>query len=127
MITVYINKQPVEVKEGATILQAAAKAGIKIPTLCHVENQLPKGACRVCMVDVEGARNMVASCTTPASDGMKVTTNSRNVRDARKFVLELLISEHCGECKTCVRNEDCELQTLAREMGIMDVEYEGET
>ena len=127
MTTVYINKQAVEIKEGSTIFEAAAKAGIKIPTLCHVENQLPKGACRVCMVDVEGARNMVASCTTPIAEGMKITTNSKSVREARKFVVELLISEHCGECKTCVRNEDCELQQLATEMGIMKIAFPGET
>lgn len=127
MTTVYINKQAVEIKEGSTIFDAAAKAGIRIPTLCHVENQFPKGACRVCMVDVEGARSMVASCTTPVSEGMKITTNSRNVREARKFVVELLISEHCGECKTCVRNEDCELQQLATEMGISTIAFPGET
>jgi NADP-reducing hydrogenase subunit HndD len=126
MTTVYINKQPVEVAENSTILEAASMAGIKIPTLCHVETQRPKGACRVCMVDVEGAKSMVASCTTPVTEGMKITTNSRNVREARKFVVELLISEHCGECKTCVRNDDCELQSLARELGIIDITYEGE-
>jgi iron-only hydrogenase group A len=126
MTTVYINKQQIEIESGSTIFEAAAKAGIKIPTLCHVENQLPKGACRVCMVDVEGAKSMIASCTTPVSEGMKVTTNSRNVRDARKFVVELLLSEHCGECKTCIRNNDCELQSLALELGVMDITYEGE-
>lgn len=126
MTTVYINKRPVEVENGCTIFEAAAKAGIRIPTLCHVENQHPKGACRVCMVDVEGAKTMVASCTTPVSEGMKITTNSRNVREARKFVVELLLSEHCGECKTCVRNNDCELQSLALELGVLDITYEGE-
>jgi iron-only hydrogenase group A len=126
MTTVYINKQEIRVAEGTTILNAAATAGIKIPTLCHLENQHPKGACRVCMVDVEGAKNMVASCTTPVVEGMKITTNSKNVREARKFVVELLISEHCGECKTCVRNDDCELQRLAMELGVMDITYEGE-
>jgi iron-only hydrogenase group A len=126
MTTVYINKQLVEVTEGITILEAAARAGIKIPTLCHVEGQHPKGACRVCMVDVEGAKSMVASCTTPVGEGMKITTNSKNVREARKFVVELLLSEHCGECKTCVRNNDCELQALALELGILDITYEGE-
>jgi NADP-reducing hydrogenase subunit HndD len=127
MTTVYINKQAVEINPGSTIFDAAAKVGIRIPTLCHVENQHAKGACRVCMVDVEGARSMVASCTTPALEGMKITTNSKSVREARRFVVELLISEHCGECKTCVRNEDCELQQLATEMGIMKIEYPGET
>ncbi len=126
MTTVYINKQEVNVAEGSTILKAAAAAGIKIPTLCHLQNQHPLGACRVCLVDVEGAKNMVASCTTPVTEGMKIITNSKNVREARKFVLELLISEHCGECKTCVRNEDCELQRLALEMGVLGVAYEGE-
>lgn len=126
MTTVYINKRPVEVVENSTILEAAFRAGINIPTLCYLESQLPKGACRVCMVDVEGAKSMVASCTTPVSEGMKITTNSRNVREARKFVVELLISEHCGECKTCVRNDDCELQSLARELGVFDITYEGE-
>jgi len=126
MTTVYINKQEIRVAEGTTILNAAATAGIKIPTLCHLENQHPKGACRVCMVDVEGAKNMVASCTTPVSEGMKITTNSKNVREARKFVVELLITEHCAECKTCVRNDDCELQRLAMELGVMDITYEGE-
>jgi iron-only hydrogenase group A len=124
--TVYINKKAVEVEPETTILDAAARAGIKIPTLCHLEGQIPKGACRVCMVDVEGAKNLVASCTTPATDGMKVVTNSREVREARKFVLELLLSEHCGDCKTCVRNDDCELQRMAIEMGVMDIPYEGE-
>ncbi|MBN1767928.1 MAG: iron hydrogenase small subunit [Prolixibacteraceae bacterium] len=124
--TVYINKKAIEVESGTTILQAAAQAGIKIPTLCHLEGQIPKGACRVCMVDVEGAKNMVASCTTPVNDGMKITTNSREVREARKFVLELLLSEHCGDCKTCVRNDDCELQQLAIEMGVMEIAYPGE-
>lgn len=124
--TVYINKKAIEVESGTTILQAAAQAGIKIPTLCHLEGQIPKGACRVCMVDVEGAKNMVASCTTPVNDGMKITTNSREVREARKFVLELLLSEHCGDCKTCVRNDDCELQRLAIEMGVMEIPYPGE-
>ncbi|MDA3816548.1 MAG: NADH-dependent [FeFe] hydrogenase, group A6 [Prolixibacteraceae bacterium] len=124
--TVYINKKAVEVELETTILDAAARAGIKIPTLCHLEGQIPKGACRVCMVDVEGAKNMVASCTTPVTDGMKVVTNSREVREAHKFVLELLISEHCGECKTCVRNDDCELQRMAIELGVMDIPYEGE-
>jgi iron-only hydrogenase group A len=78
------------------------------------------------MVDVEGAKAMVASCTTPVSEDMKITTNSKNVREARKFVVELLLSEHCGECKTCVRNNDCELQSLALELGVMDITYEGE-
>ncbi|MBN2486189.1 MAG: iron hydrogenase small subunit [Bacteroidales bacterium] len=125
-ISVTINNIKVDVESGSTILDAAKKAGVKIPTLCHVESQIPKGACRVCMVEVEGARSLVAGCTTPATNGMVVKTNTKNVRDARKFVLELLLSEHCGDCKTCERNNDCELQALAREMGISQVTYEGD-
>ena len=126
MIKLKINNVTVEVEPGLTILEAAKNSGVKIPSLCHVENQIPKGACRVCMVDVKGARNMVASCTTPATEGMEVKTNTAEVRAARKFVVELLVSEHCGDCKTCVRNNDCELQQLARELGVMEVTYEGE-
>jgi NADP-reducing hydrogenase subunit HndD len=126
-ISVTINNIKVDVENGSTILEAAKKAGVKIPTLCHIESQLPKGACRVCMVEVEGARNLVAGCTTPAANGMVIKTNTKTVRDARKFVIELLLSEHCGDCKTCERNNDCELQALAREMGISQVTYEGES
>lgn len=125
-ISITINNINVELENGTTILDAAHKAGVKIPTLCHVESQVPKGACRVCMVEVEGARNLVAGCTTPATHGMVVRTNTKTVRDARRFVVELLLSEHCGDCKTCERNNDCELQALAREMGIDRVSYEGE-
>lgn len=125
-ISVTINNINVELENGATILDAAQKAGVRIPTLCHVESQVPKGACRVCMVEVEGARNLMAGCTTPAADGMVVKTNTKQVRDARKFVVEMLLSEHCGDCKTCERNNDCELQALAREMGINSVRFAGE-
>ena len=127
MITLTINNTKIEVPEGTTILQAAQKAGIRIPTLCHVESQIPKGACRVCMVEVAGAKNLVASCTSPVAEGMNVLTNTKTARQARKFVVELLLSEHCGDCKTCVRNNDCELQRLAFEMGIVDISYEGIT
>ncbi|MFO7659242.1 MAG: NADH-dependent [FeFe] hydrogenase, group A6 [Bacteroidales bacterium] len=126
MVSLYINNSKVEVPEGTTILNAAQKAGYNIPTLCHLETQIPKGACRVCMVEVEGARSMVASCAAPVAEGMKVVTNSKSVRDARKFVVELLISEHCGDCKTCDRNNDCELQALAYSLGIHDTRFEGQ-
>ncbi|MFO7371375.1 MAG: NADH-dependent [FeFe] hydrogenase, group A6 [Bacteroidales bacterium] len=126
MVSLFINNTKVEVAEGTTILNAALKAGYSVPTLCHLESQIPKGACRVCMVEVEGAKSMVASCAAPVAEGMKVTTNSKNVRDARKFVVELLISEHCGDCKTCDRNNDCELQAMAYSMGIKDNRFEGE-
>jgi NADH dehydrogenase/NADH:ubiquinone oxidoreductase subunit G len=126
MITITINNVPVEVPEGTTILYAAKKAGIRIPTLCYLEGLQAIGACRVCLVEVEGARNLVASCSMPASKGMKVLTNTRRVREARRAVIELLLSEHNGECQTCDRSQDCELQALAAELGIREVAYSGE-
>jgi iron-only hydrogenase group A len=126
MIKLSINNIDVSVPEGATILEAASEAGVKIPTLCHVEGRDPLGACRVCTVEVEGARALVASCCTPATDGMKVLTNTRRVREARRVVVELLLSEHNGDCKVCNRNDDCELQEMARSMGIEMLEYDGE-
>jgi len=126
MISVYINNEKVEVEDGATILNAVEKTGVNIPTLCYVEGKTPQGACRVCVVEVEGAKTLVASCCTPAIDNMKVFTNTKRVRKARRNVVELLLSEHDGDCKTCERNNDCELQELARQLGILDVRYEGE-
>jgi iron-only hydrogenase group A len=127
MLKVSINNCPVEISEGATILDAAKQAGIGIPTLCHFEGKPPQGACRVCLVEVTGAKTLAASCATPVTDGMQVFTNSRRARDARKTVVELLLSEHDGNCQTCNRNDDCELQSIAREMGIDDVRFTGAT
>ncbi|MGD8451733.1 MAG: NADH-dependent [FeFe] hydrogenase, group A6 [Phycisphaerae bacterium] len=121
-----IDNVPVEVPQGATVLQAAQQAGVHIPTLCYLKDVQAIGACRVCTVEVEGARSLVASCTAPATEGMKVKTNSRRVREARRTVVELLLSEHNGDCQTCARSEDCELQAVARELGIQDIPYEGE-
>lgn len=126
MISLWINNCLVEVPEGTTILHAARKAGIRIPTLCHVESLEPIGACRVCVVEIEGNRNLVSACSMPASKGIKVFTNTRRVRQARRTVVELLLSEHNGECQICDRNEDCELQGLAAELGIREIAYEGE-
>jgi NADP-reducing hydrogenase subunit HndD len=126
VIALNINNIKVEVEEGTTILCAAKKAGVKIPTLCYVEGKTPRGACRVCVVEVAGAKTLMASCCTPAASDMKVFTNTKRVRDARRSVVELLLSEHDGDCKTCERNNDCELQELARELGISDIRYTGE-
>jgi NADP-reducing hydrogenase subunit HndD len=126
MITVYIDNRKIEVDENSMILYAAKKAGVDIPTLCYVEGKAPQAACRVCVVEVEGARSLVASCCTPVTEGMKIHTNSKRVRQARRSVVELLLSEHDGDCKICERNNDCELQELARQLGILDVSYAGE-
>jgi NADP-reducing hydrogenase subunit HndD len=125
MINVKINKQTLQVHEETTILQAARKINIRIPTLCHMENREPIGACRVCVVEVEGARTLLAACSTPVSEGMVIHTHSTQARMARRNVVELLLSEHDGNCQTCDRGTDCELRALAEEMGITDLPYEG--
>jgi NADH dehydrogenase/NADH:ubiquinone oxidoreductase subunit G len=126
MTKLHINNIPVDVPQGTTILNAARELGIRIPTLCHLEKSAPKGACRICLVEVKGAKGMVASCATPVAEGMEVFTNSKSARESRKFVLEMLLSEHNGDCKTCNRNGDCELKTLAAEMGITEIRFQGE-
>ncbi|QGP90806.1 NADP-reducing hydrogenase subunit HndD [Neomoorella glycerini] len=120
-----IDNIPVEVEAGTTILKAAEKAGIHIPTLCYLEGINEIGACRVCVVEVEGARNLMASCVAPVADGMVVKTSSPRVRMARRLNVELLLSNHKMECPTCIRNLNCELQSLAQELGIRQVRFEG--
>ena len=124
MPTLTINDTRVEVPEGATVLQAARQAGVKIPTLCYLEDVQSIGACRICLVEVEGARTLVASA---ASRPPKVwsKTNTARVRDAEE-VLELILPEHDGDCQVCGRSADCELRTLASDLGIGELRYEGE-
>jgi len=126
MINLTINNTPLQVEEGSTVLEACRQVGINIPTLCYLEGVQAIGACRVCLVEVEGVQDLVASCVLPATEGMNVSTNNSRVREARKVVVELLLSEHDGDCQTCDRNEDCELQSLAHDMGIRELRYEGE-
>lgn len=126
MVQLTINNAPVEVAEGTTILNAARQAGIRIPTLCHVERLQPVGACRICVVELNGAQNLAAACSMPVSEGLQVRTHSQRVREARRSVVELLLSEHDGQCQTCERREDCELQALSAELGVREVHYEGE-
>ncbi len=125
MLNVTINKQKIEVPEGTTILQAARKVEVSIPTLCNLENREAIGACRVCLVEVQGARTLVAACSTPVTEGMVVLTNSTLARNARRQVLEMLLSEHDGNCQTCDRSVDCELRALAGEMGVTCLPFEG--
>ncbi|OPY67411.1 MAG: NADP-reducing hydrogenase subunit HndC [Syntrophorhabdus sp. PtaU1.Bin002] len=114
-ITLTINDIAVEIDKGATILDAAKKIGIRIPTLCHHDDLCAAGNCRVCVVEQKGARTLQASCVVPAAEGMQIYTNSRKVREARKTVIELLLSEHAGECTSCYKSGNCELQGLAQE------------
>ncbi len=134
MATVTINDTTVEVFKDATILDAAKELeGVYIPTLCHMnlESFNPEhrvGSCRVCMVDVEmqGRSRMMPACCTPVQDGMIIRTNTAEVIQARRIVLELLLSDHPFNCLTCAKNLDCELQALAREFGIDHLTYKGE-
>lgn len=117
-VKVKINGTEVEVPSNATILDAAHKAGIRIPTLCYMKDINAIGACRMCLVEVKGARGLAAACVYPVTDGMEVTTNSANLRSARKTTLELMLSNHRTDCLSCVRNTNCELQTLCAEYGV---------
>jgi iron-only hydrogenase group A len=125
MIQVTINGQALSVEPETTVLQAARQAGISIPTLCFLEKHDPLGACRVCMVEVEGAKTLMAACATPCAEKMVVHTNTRRVRTARKQVVDLLLSEHDGNCQLCDRSEDCELRKLAADLGVRELTYTG--
>jgi NADP-reducing hydrogenase subunit HndD len=113
MISIKINDIPVAVPEGATVLDAARKLNIKIPTLCHHEDLCVAGNCRVCVVEMKGARTLQASCALPAADGMEIYTNTNQVRQARSHIIELLLAEHRTDCLKCPKNGNCELQDLA--------------
>ncbi|MDR1701465.1 MAG: [FeFe] hydrogenase, group A [Sporomusaceae bacterium] len=125
MVKITIDGQKVEIAKTATILDAAQKLGIKIPTLCYHPELRLEGACRVCVVEVEGARALAAACVFPVSDGMVVRTNTEKVRAARKTVVELLLANHPTDCLACQRNLNCELQTMAADLGIRQVRFDG--
>ncbi|MFO7852286.1 MAG: NADH-dependent [FeFe] hydrogenase, group A6 [Bacteroidota bacterium] len=120
MVNLKINNQPVSVPEGSTVLQAAKKLNIHIPTLCNHDDLCVAGNCRVCVAEQRGARALVAACAQPVTEGMEILTNSLKVRNARKHVVELLLSEHRADCTKCYRNQNCELQTLANEYSFGD-------
>lgn len=115
MVKVFIDNIEVQVEEGSTILVAAHKAKVKIPTLCYLEGLDGMGACRMCVVELEGCKNLVTACTFQVSKGLKVFTNTPRVRASRKCTLELLLSDHNNDCLSCVRSGNCELQALAKE------------
>lgn len=117
-ITVEINEKKLTVPFGTTILEACKQAQIHIPTLCHHEDLCVAGVCRVCVVEVEGMRTLQASCAFPITSPIKIKTTTNAVRKARKHIIDLLISEHYGECYSCFRNNNCELQSLAKEYGV---------
>ena len=126
LIKLNIDGHDVEVEEGTTILEAAKKVNIDIPTLCFLKEINEIGDCRICVVEVEGKRGFATSCIQKVEEGMKVHTNTEKVIQARKTVLDLILSNHDRECLTCVRNGNCELQRLAQEFGVTDIKYNGD-
>lgn len=125
LIRLTIDNREVEIEEGATILQAAKKSGIYIPHLCYQEDTSHPAACRLCLVEVQGARSLVASCAYPVASGMVVRTATDEVRAARKTMLELLLSDHPTDCLTCEKSGDCTIQDLAYAMGVTGTRFEG--
>lgn len=125
-IKLTINNRQVEAYEGKTILEVARDNGIHIPTLCYLKDYTGTGACRVCQVEVEGVRNLCAACVYPVREGMVVKTNSMRALDARRRVVELIVSNHSKDCLSCIRNTNCELQRLCQELGVREDAFKGE-
>ena len=126
LIKLTIDDKEVEVKKGTTILEAARQAEVDIPTLCFLKDINEVGDCRMCIVEIEGRRGFAPSCVQKAEEGMIVHTNTPNVVDARRVILELIISNHKVECLTCTRSGNCELQDLAKKFNIRDIDFPGE-
>ena len=131
MVNITINNKEIQVPENFTILQAAETLNINIPTLCHLDLHNIKmvnkvASCRACVVEVEGRRNLAPSCSTPVYEGMKIKTDSLRAIRARRTMVELLISDHPNECLTCLKNQECELQDIAHDLGVKKIRYEGE-
>lgn len=126
MVNITINGRSVQVDKKMTLLEAIRSQGIKIPTLCYHPDLRPEGSCRLCVVEVKGARSLVASCVYPVSEGMEVWTNTKRVLEARKTVVELLLANHPQDCLTCPRNMNCELQRIANDLGVREIRVEGE-
>ena len=120
MVNIKINNMPLSVPKGISILEAARMAGIEIPTLCYLKKINEIGACRICMVEVKGARSLVTACVYPVNEGMEIFTNTERVRKSRKMTLELILSTHDRKCLSCVRSGTCELQQLCNEFGVDD-------
>ena len=126
MVKLTIDSIPVEVENGTTILEAAASVGIHIPTLCYLKDINEIGACRVCVVEVEGNAKLQPACNNTVTEGMTVYTNSPKVRETRRINVELILSQHDCHCATCVRSGNCKLQTIANDLGILELPFEKE-
>ena len=123
MVNIKINGMPLSVPNGISILEAARYAGIEIPTLCYLKDINEIGACRICVVEVKGARSLVTACVYPVNEGMEIFTNTEKVRKSRKMTLELILSTHRKECLSCIRSGTCELQQLCTEFGVDNENY----
>lgn len=117
-INITLNDKQVKSREGLTILEVAREDGIDIPTLCYIRELSPTGACRVCVVEVEGSRTLVGSCHTPITEGMVIHTHSPKVLEARRLIVELLLSSHCGSCFLCDNANICELRQVAADLEV---------
>ena len=126
MVNITINHQPFAVEEGITIMEAARRNSINIPNLCYMNDMHQFGGCRICVVEVEGMKNLVASCMTIVSDGMVVNTYSNRVNKARKVLFELMLSDHSQDCLSCTRNQSCKFQALGKQLGVDTSRFEGE-
>ncbi len=125
MFAIEANGQTIEAKKGETILQSLKRAGINVPTICHMEGLLPSGTCRMCVVEVEGFGGLVPSCSHPVAEGMKIRTNTPDVMQTRKTLIDLLLSNHPDDCLYCARNGNCDLAKLAADNGVRDRAYQG--
>lgn len=125
-VNITIDGMHLQVPENYTVLKAAREAGIDIPTLCFLEDINEIGACRMCVVEIKGARSLQTACVYPVSEGLEVWTNTAKVRESRKVTLELILSNHDRSCLTCVRSRNCELQKLAEELNIQEIRFDGE-
>jgi NADP-reducing hydrogenase subunit HndD len=125
-VNIIIDGKSYSVPKEYTVLEAARSANIEIPTLCYLKDINAIGACRMCVVEIKGARGLQAACVYPVSEGLEIKTNSPTVRHARKVNLELILSNHDRKCLTCVRNRNCELQKLAEELHVEDIRFDGE-
>ncbi len=120
MVNIKINGNDFQVPQNVTILEACKRAGIKIPTLCYLEDVATNASCAVCVVEVKGARSLTRSCSTCVREGIEIATNSARIRDARKTSVELLLANHPKDCLSCLRNQNCELQSLAADLGVKE-------
>ena len=126
MIKINIDGKDVEIEKGKTVLEAARKVNVEIPTLCFLKEINEAGDCRMCLVEIEGRRGYMPSCITKVEDGMVIKTNTPDLMDSRRLILDLILSNHDRKCLTCTRNGNCELQNLAHKFNITDLDFDGE-